>query len=173
MISTRRLLLRKPCLDDAAPIFNGYASDPDVAKFLTWRPHQSVSETKQFLSWLDVKQTEQSLEAYVLTYKDSVGHPIGMIESRLTEHGACLGFVLAKEYWGRGLMTEALEPIVDRAINEKRLWRVYAFCDFQNAASIRVLQKINMSCEGTLRRWAIHPNISIEPRDCYCFARVR
>lgn len=173
MISTRRLLLRKPSPDDATMLFDAYARDPEVAKFLTWRPHRSVSETRQFLLWLEAKQAEQKLEAYVLTYKDAINRPIGMIESRSTEHGACLGFVLAKAHWGRGLMPEALEPIVNAAFHEKHLWRVYAFCDFHNAASKRVLEKINMNCEGILRRWTIHPNISAEPRDCYCFAQVR
>lgn len=43
--------------------------------------------------------------------------------------------------------------------------RVCAYCDVDNAASARVMEKVGMVHEGTLRRWAIHPNVSDSPRD--------
>jgi RimJ/RimL family protein N-acetyltransferase len=50
---------------------------------------------------------------------------------------------------------------------------VWAVTDVDNHASARVLEKIGMQREGLLRRWLVHPSLSPEPRDCWCFARVR
>ena len=46
-------------------------------------------------------------------------------------------------------------------------------CDVENKASARVLEKVGMQREGTLRRYIVHPNISPEPRDCFVYSKVR
>ncbi len=70
-------------------------------------------------------------------------------------------------------MTEALRAVIDYAFRDPRVYRVWAVCDAENVASARVLEKAGMSFEGVLRRYGIHPNISPEPRDARCYARVR
>ena len=90
-------------------------------------------------------------------------------------HGfkADIGYVLAKPYWGRGLMTEAVRAVVDLAFTDPQIHRVWAVCDIDNTASARVLEKSGMTREGVLRRWTIHPNVSDLPRDVLCYSRVR
>ena len=70
-------------------------------------------------------------------------------------------------------MTEAARVIVDWVLKQEGIYRVWAFCDVENLASARVLEKVGMQKEGVLRRWMIHPNVSDEPRDCYCYAITR
>jgi RimJ/RimL family protein N-acetyltransferase len=70
-------------------------------------------------------------------------------------------------------MTEAATSIVDWAIAQPQIFRVWAFCDVENAASARVLEKLGMKYEGILRRWLAHTNISADPRDCLCYAKVK
>ena len=70
-------------------------------------------------------------------------------------------------------MTEALEPLVNWAIAQPDIYRVWAVCDIENLASARVLEKLGMTREGRLHRWLVHPNISDEPRDCFCYAKVK
>lgn len=70
-------------------------------------------------------------------------------------------------------MTEGAAPIVAWALNEADVHRVWATCDADNAASARVLEKLGFGFEGTLRRWAVHPNVSSIPRDSYCYSRVK
>ena len=53
------------------------------------------------------------------------------------------------------------------------IFRIWAVCDLDNFASARVLEKAGMQREGVLRRYILHPNISSEPRDVYCYATVR
>jgi RimJ/RimL family protein N-acetyltransferase len=99
--------------------------------------------------------------------------PIGMIELRRFGHRAELGYVLARDRWGAGLMTEAAGAVVDWAPAEPGTFRVGAVTDVANHGSARVLEKIGMQREGLLRRWLVHPGLGPEPRDCWSFARVR
>ncbi|HEY7716642.1 MAG TPA: GNAT family protein [Candidatus Binatia bacterium] len=70
-------------------------------------------------------------------------------------------------------MTEAARSVVSHVLQQPANFRVQAFCDVENIASARILEKIGMSREGTLRRYIIHPAISNEPRDCYISAVTR
>ena len=80
---------------------------------------------------------------------------------------------LARSEWDQGYATEAARALVDWALSQRRVFRVWTVCDVDNAASVRVLEKLGMVREGVLKRWGIHPNISLEPRDYYCYALVK
>jgi len=67
-------------------------------------------------------------------------------------------------------VTEAAQALVEWALSQPEIYRVWAVCDVQNTASTKVLEKLGMRREGVLRRWIIHPNIDVVPRDCYCYA---
>lgn len=83
------------------------------------------------------------------------------------------GYVLARPQWGQGLMAEALRFGVDWALSQPEVFRAYSFCDVENPASARVMEKAGMAREGILRRYHTCPNLSPEPRDCILCARVR
>ena len=53
-VETERLVLRVPVASDAEAIFDGYARDPEVVRYLTWRPHRSLTDTRQFLNHLQL-----------------------------------------------------------------------------------------------------------------------
>lgn len=54
-----------------------------------------------------------------------------------------------------------------------RFFRVQAFCDTENLQLQRVLEKAGFRREGRLERWAVHPNLSPEPRACFVYALVK
>jgi RimJ/RimL family protein N-acetyltransferase len=56
-------------------------------------------------------------------------------------------------------------------LSEPEIFCVYALCYVENNASIRAMAKAGLSQEGSLRRWAVHPNIGSEPRDVISFAK--
>ena len=91
----------------------------------------------------------------------------------MTDFAADLGYGLARQHWGHGYATEAVQAVVRWALSQEQFYRVWATCDVENLASARVLEKAGMQREGILRRFIIHPNISSEPRDCYCYAVVK
>ena len=83
------------------------------------------------------------------------------------------GYVLRADSWGKGCATEILIWLVDHALSHPAIYRAQAFCDFENAASARVMEKAGMTYEGMLRRYVHHPNICDRPRDCMMYSKVR
>jgi [ribosomal protein S5]-alanine N-acetyltransferase len=171
-VETKRLVLRVPSLADAETIFNSYAQETEVLRFLTWRPHRNIEETKGFLVDCAAAWKGGARFPYVITLGES-GKVIGMIEIRINVFKADVGYVLSRQYWGGGMATEALRALVEWALSQESIHRVWALCDVENLASARVLEKVGMQREGLLRRQILHPNISDEPRDCYCYAAVK
>lgn len=166
------LALRRPRLSDAGDIFDNYASDPEVTRYVTWRPYKDRREVGPFLQSRLARwdSGEEYSWALALLPEDRV---IGMIGCRLREHAADIGYVLGRKYWGHGYMTEAAKAVVDWASGLGSVYRVWAVCDVENVASSRVLEKVGMQREGILRRYIVHPNVSAEPKDCFVYAKVR
>ena len=172
VIETARLQLTPPVLEDAEEIFASYARDPEVTRYLVWQPHESIEPTRDFVLRCMAVRALEVAYPWVIRRKGDA-RLLGMIEIRLDGYRADLGYVLARPYWGQGIMTEAVRAVVDWAIGEPEIHRVWAVCDVDNKASARVLEKAGMELEGVLRRWSIHPNISELPRDCVCYAKVK
>jgi ribosomal-protein-alanine N-acetyltransferase len=169
---TERLLLRKPRMDDAPVIFEAYAQDPEVTRYLVWKPHKNIQETEQFL--LECGQLWRTGKdfAYAITLKEN-DRLIGMCDLHPMNLKVEVGYVLARPYWGKGYMTKTLCAVIDWVFAQPDIFRVQAVCDVENIASARVMEKAGMSREGTLRRYVLHPNISDKPRDAYIYAIVK
>ena len=168
--TTPRLYLRPPAIADAPAIFYGYAQDADVTRYLAWKPHTHIAETKQFLQDCRQARSQGIRFPFVICVQDS-NNPIGMVEIR-RQQGVNLGYVLAKAYWGNGYVSEVVQVLSDWAIAQDEIHRVWAVCDVENRASARVLEKAGMTCEGRLRHWAMLPNVSDRPRDCFMYSKI-
>lgn len=169
---TARLTLRPITLEDAGPIFDGYAQDKEVSRFLSWRPHQSRDDTLSYVKKCMAAPSDLSRTFVLLGRADNAVRGVVDVR-RAAPHRLGYGYVLARTWWGQGLMTEALTEIVSWALCQDSIWRIGDVCDVDNAASARVMEKAGLVREGVLRRWIVHPNISDEPRDCLSYARVR
>ena len=168
-LKTPRLVLRRPVADDAKAMFETYASDPQVTRYLTWRTHESIERAHTFLRRCDTVWTEGTAFPWIITLD---GRLIGIIEARLDDHRAEIGYALARAAWGRGHATEAAQAVVDWALTQSAVRRVWAYVDTENASSARVLEKAGMSREGRVRAWFVPPAFGV-PRDCWMYARVK
>jgi len=172
-ITTDRLILRRPRMDDAAVIFERYCQDPDVTRYLTWVPHQTISETRDFLAQVLGKSDRRGKRfPWALTLNGD-DRPIGMIELRVDRFKAEVGYAVGKDYWGSGYATEALKGVMEMAFAEPTIYRVWAVCNVNHHASARVLEKAGMSKEALLRRFAQQPNQDESPVDALVYAKVR
>lgn len=169
---TLRLLARPATVADAQIVFTEYASDPEVAKYMTWTPHGSVEQTAEFLSRCERVWEDGSAYPWCLWRKQD-GAFVGLLEIRVTAAAVDLGYALVQRWWHQGFMTEALTPVVQWALAQPPIHRAWAVCDVENVASARVLERIGMEREGILRRWLRHPNVSDIPRDCLCYSIVK
>ena len=169
---TDRLRLRLPALSDADAIFNTYATDPEVTRYMIWQPHKSIEETNSFLARCAEGWLMRNEFPWAITLKES-GELIGMLGLRIREFKADVGYCLARKFWGKGFAAEAATAIVNWALAQPQIFRVWAMCDVDNLASARVLEKVGMTREGIMRRSQMHPGVSDEPRDSYCYAIVK
>jgi len=171
-VLTERLLLRKPRPDDAAAIFERYASDPVVTKHVGWPRHTSIDQTRSFLAFSESQWAEWPAGAYLIV-SPSTGSLLGSTGlSFETPTRAQTGYVLAVDAWGRGYATEAL--IAMRALAPTLgVHRLYALCHADHRPSARVLEKGGFTFEGRLRRYAEFPNlVQGQPQDVLCFAAI-
>jgi [ribosomal protein S5]-alanine N-acetyltransferase len=171
-IETERLILRKPRMDDAPAIFESYAQDPDVTRYMTWRPHKNVEETFRIVELMLKLWDDGDSYSYVITSNDS-DSAIGMIAMHPDGFKVGIGYVLARFHWGKGYMTEAACTVVNWLLEQLDIFRVIAICDVENPASARVMEKAGMVREGLLRKYIIHPNISDTPRDSFIYAILK
>ncbi len=170
MFTTARLVLRRPRLSDAEAIFE-YASDRKVIHYMDYRPRTDISEVVKLLEE-QPEQWKSGNFSWVLTVKPD-DRPIGTIACWIEDHAAGFGYLLNRKYWGKGYATEAAGAVVEWAINLPEIYRVWATCDTENLASVKVLEKSGLVCEGRLRSYQIRPNIAAIPRDAFMYARVR
>ena len=181
---TQRLLLRPVVAVDAAAIFERWVQDPEVSRYQVWRPHQNIDETRTFVArcvacWqTSVAGAEPGMgipanRAYPWMIEKPGYGPIGLIEMRIGGHMADLGYNIMRAEWGHGYAPEAARAVTDWALAQPSIYRVWATCDIDNRQSARVLEKLGMQCEGLLKRWIMHPNLSNEPRDSYIYGRTK
>jgi ribosomal-protein-alanine N-acetyltransferase len=169
--ATERLLIRKPRFQDAPHIFAAYGQDPEVTRYLAFRPHRGLKDAVEAVGrFLEGWRAGKSY--CWLIFRREGEELIGAIAAR-EDQGINLGYLVARPYWRRGFMSEALSAIVDWAFAQPNVFRVWAVCDVDNEASARLLERNGFNQEGVLRKWSVHPNVSDVPRDCYCYAKTR
>jgi RimJ/RimL family protein N-acetyltransferase len=93
-----RLLFRLTTMDDAELIFQKYAQDPEVSKYLSWRPHENIDATREFLRRCIQCWKDEAAFPWVITLK-SDNTLLGMIEIRIHKFRADFGFGIARQYW--------------------------------------------------------------------------
>jgi len=168
---TDRLILRKMTPDDAEAIF-AYASDPEVTRYVIWETHRSVEDSRGFLELVTSKYESGGEPEWGIVYKGDrrfVG-TCGIVSWEPHHARAELGYALSRDYWGRGLMAEAVGAMISFGFRAMNLNRVEARCIAENVASARAMEKAGMVYEGTLRQREL---IKGEHRDIKVYSILR
>lgn len=99
---------------------------------------------------------ENETFAFAITVDEKVVGSIGIFrQGNIHRQTAELGYYIAEEYWGKGIMTEAVKQICGYVFDKSDIIRIYAEPFVYNAASCRVLEKAGFQYEGTLRSNAV------------------
>ncbi len=153
LLETERLILRKVTLEDIEDMHQ-YGSDEEVSKYVTWNTHETISDTKDFVEFVLTKYENKQVSPWGIVYKEN-GKFIGTIDFvwwQPNHKTAEIGYVISKEYWGKGLTTEVAKEIIKFGFEEMDLVRIQARCDVDNIGSARVMEKAGMSFEGIIRK---------------------
>lgn len=152
VLETGDLVLRKPAVKDAKDVFS-YASDPEVARYVLWDPHRSLSETRSFIRFLRSRIRAGYPSSWVVVLKETgrVIGTIGFIWYSDVNRSAELGYSFSREYWNHGYATQSLKAVISAAFTSLPLNRLEAQHDVRNPASGRVMEKSGLRQEGILR----------------------
>jgi RimJ/RimL family protein N-acetyltransferase len=152
-LETQRLLLRDARESDFAAV-HAYASDPEVTRFTGWGPN-AEAETHAFLAQaLAAARAEPRSDFGLLVEQRADLRVVGGcgIRTALREREWEIGYVFAREAWGRGLATETVRALVAFGFESLGAHRLRAGVFPGNGASARVLEKLGFTCEGQARR---------------------
>jgi ribosomal-protein-alanine N-acetyltransferase len=148
-----------------------YSADPRVTRYLFFGPRDEQS-THDYLEELVASQQEKPRTRFELAVEDAgSSRLIGACDLSVIERNVVdLGYMLEVDAWGKGLATEIAEALMEAAFLQLRVERVISTVDVNNAASIRVLEKIGMRWEAVYRK---HRRAKNRWWDCHLFTMPR
>ena len=151
-------------------MFERYASDPEVTRFLGWPRHRMVEDTRAFLRFSAEEWKRWPAGPYlILSRADGLllgSTGLGFRTTRGRDQ-----YVLAEDAWGRGYATEALAAVIEVA-SSTGLARLSALCHPEHSASRRVLEKNGFVLDDPPTRRAEFPNLAPGvQQDALCYLR--
>ena len=148
-VKTSRVILRQFREGDEEQIYQ-YASVEGVGERAGWKHHANVQESQSVLYNVFLKNPN----CFAITDRES-GKIIGSFElssSSLSndfpecEHTYEIGYVLAKDYWNQGIMTELMNEVIQELIKEGETDLLFIRANQENKASIKVIEKSGFFC---------------------------
>lgn len=141
IIRTERLIIRQFNSKDTAALFE-IVSDEEVNTFLPWYPIKTFEEAEQFLKERFLHFYEKGFDyRYAICLKED-NKPIGYIWLA-NDESYDFGYALKKEFWHKGIVTEASKAVVD-SIKKAGYPYITATHDIQNPHSGEVMKKLGM-----------------------------
>ncbi len=149
-IETERLILRRFELADAQAMFDNWAGDDEVTRYLTWPTHADVSVTKQLLENWIAQYAKDDYYNWVIVLKENGPQPIGNISAVRWKDGEVpeIGYCMGKRWWHQGVMSEALGAVIGFLFDQVGVQRIVARHDVNNPHSGGVMRKCGMKFEG-------------------------
>jgi len=157
-IETDRLILRKFVMEDAGAMFKNWVNDIEVLDYLTWEPHGRIEVTQELLTeWIEAYNHSNTYNwAIELKEINEVIGSMTVIFASDKDFKCEIGYVIGKQFWSRGITTEALIAVDKFLIFEVGYNRIQMHHDTRNVASGRVMEKAGLTLEGTLRQRKIY-----------------
>ena len=156
-LETDRLILRRFTPEDAEDMFNNWANDSEVTKYLSWWPHSSIDVTRQIIQMWVNEYSKDTTYNWGIELKE-IGQVIGSIgvNDLYDKDRRCeIGYCISKAYWNKGITTEALKEVIRFLFLEVGVNRIQAKHDVLNPGSGRVMEKAGMKYEGTYRQYMV------------------
>jgi [ribosomal protein S5]-alanine N-acetyltransferase len=153
-LETDRLVLRRFVIEDADAMFNNWANDSEVTKYLMWPFHKSVEISRNVLSDWTNQYAKDDYYQWAIILKENGDEPIGSIavvhkddDVKMVHIGYCIG----KRWWKQGITSEALAALIRFLFEEVGVNRIESRHDPRNPNSGKVMVKCGLKYEGTLR----------------------
>jgi len=145
-LETKRLILRKITIDDAEDMYNNWASDDVVTKYLLWLTHKNVETSKEIAKlWIENYQSP-SFYLWVMELKENhqVIGSISILDINEELKSGEFGYCMSQKYWNQGLMSEGVRSILNYLFTKVKFDTIYARHQKENIASGKVMIKNKM-----------------------------
>ena len=154
LLETERLVLREITVEDAPSILN-YLSDKEVMKYYGLEPFQTVKDAIDEISWYQSILSNKTGIRWGITVKGQleVIGSCGFLNVDAQHARADIGFELNQTYWGQGIASETLKPIITYGFNQLQLQRIQALIEPANTASQMLVERHGFVREGLLRSY--------------------
>ena len=150
VLLTPRLILR-PFEDRDAQAMFAIMSDDETTKYLRVNPYESPEQAQQ---WIERCTREGDGEHFrrAVELKET-GEYIGDVRVKINQkdNSGEIGFTVSREYWGKGVASEAVREVIAYLMGECGINRIAAAHSVKNHASGGVLRKVGMQYEGMAR----------------------
>jgi [ribosomal protein S5]-alanine N-acetyltransferase len=149
VISTERLILRPPSMDDAERLFT-LMSDNNLTRFLTWEPHSGIDNTQSVIqSLIEAQKNDRGYHWCVLHQSEIIGL-VSLIDVRRKIrtwilNRAELSYWIGTQYQGKGFATEAAKAIVEFGFLNLGFHRIIVAHASKNVESEKICSKIGFS----------------------------
>jgi len=149
VIETERLILRPLTLADAEVAYYGWTGDPEVAKYVSWLPHNSIDDAIQWLNEIkwkvddsgNVCRSDYYIWGFVLKETGELFGSGGLIWEKKLQLFQ-VGYNIMKSHWNRGYTTEAMRAVLQFASKDLGIKTVSGGHARENLASARVIEKL-------------------------------
>ena len=150
-LETERLLLRPFEKSDLNDFFD-CCKNPHLGDNAGWMPHRTIEESEAILNEVFIGQP--GMWAIVSLEDNRLIGSIGLIKDPLrNDHSSkMMGYWLHEDYWGRGLISEAVEAVLYFGFEQLELNLITINCYPHNARSLRVIERFGFTYEGTLHQ---------------------
>ena len=157
--------IRKWELSDARDLAAALSNTKIQNNLRDWLPYPYTEKDGTAYITEVLSADEDKTFAFAVTAGNKVIGSIGVFrQENIHRQTGELGYCIAEEYWGKGIMTEAVKQICTYVFDKSDIIRIYAEPFAYNAASCRVLEKAGFQYEGTLRNNAVKNGKVIDMR---------
>lgn len=160
IIDLGEYILREEVLEDAEDFFSYYA-DPEVSKYVISDIPETLEEAKYELKyWMNVFKNNDGIY-FAIARKDNnklIG-TIGLSGVNRMHNRIELSYDLAKEYWNKGIITQAIKAVTWYGFEKMKINRIEAYSLEENIASRKVLAKSGFFLEGELKQHRYHNGV--------------
>lgn len=158
-----KLILRKFKISDAKDMYDNWANDEDVTKYLTWKPHKDIEESREIISsWIKNYSKEDFYQWSICKLNDESIGSITLMNVDVSKKSAFVGYCIGRKYWNKGYTSEALKLILKYAFEEARFRTIYAKHDVRNINSGRVMKSAGMKYFKSQTNYSNNTKINTE-----------
>ena len=145
------LVLRRFKVEDAKAMFDTWANDERVTRFLTWTPHGTVELTTSLLTDWCNRYENDNYYNWAIEFEGKLIGNISVVQFTDSNEEAALGYCMGYDFWGKGIMTEAAKAVIRFLFEEVQANRIVITHAVKNPASGNVARKCGLTHEGTKR----------------------